>query len=106
MSENCRTQPVDARSAGCVFKNPKIPGVAPAGKLIDQAGLKGARVGGASVSEKHANFLVCEDGARASDLTALIRMIGGRVLKEQGIKLELEVETWGVSPDEVSPAVA
>jgi UDP-N-acetylmuramate dehydrogenase len=100
LAEKCRTQPVDARSAGCVFKNPKTPGVPPAGKLIDELGFKGARVGGASVSEKHANFLVCESGARAEDLAALIRLIRGRALRERGVELQLEVETWGFAADE------
>src|SRR5208283_1448631 len=50
LREKCRTQPVQARSAGCVFKNPRRPGVPSAGRLIDEAGLKGCQVGGASVS--------------------------------------------------------
>jgi UDP-N-acetylmuramate dehydrogenase len=100
LAEKCRTQPVEARSAGCVFKNPKQPGVPPAGKLIDELGLKGARVGGAAVSEKHANFLVCGNGARAEDLAALIRLIRGRALRERGVELHLEVETWGFSTEE------
>ena len=65
-------------SAGCVFKNPKRRVSRPAGKLIDQLGFKGTRVGGAVVSEKLAIFLVCENGARAEDLAALIRLIRGR----------------------------
>ncbi len=95
LSEKCRTQPMNARSAGCVFKNPKILGVPPAGRLIDEMGLKSARVGGAFVSAKHANFLVCENGATARDLVELIRLIRTRALNERGVKLELEVEAWG-----------
>jgi UDP-N-acetylmuramate dehydrogenase len=102
LSEKCRTQPMNARSAGCVFKNPKIFGVPPAGRLIDELGLKSARVGGASVSAKHANFLICENGATARDLIDLIRLIRTRVLQERGIKLELEVEAWGISDDEMN----
>lgn len=102
LSEKCRTQPMNARSAGCVFKNPKTPGVPPAGKLIDELGLKGAKIGGASVSSKHANFLICESGATARDLVELIRLLRGRALRERGVKLELEVETWGFSADELN----
>ena len=102
LSEKCRTQPMNARSAGCVFKNPKSPGIPPAGKLIDELGLKGARIGGASVSTKHANFLICEAGANARDLVELIRLLRGRALHERGVKLELEVETWGFSADELN----
>ena len=101
LTEKCRTQPMNARSAGCVFKNPKIPGVPPAGRLIDELGLKSARVGGASVSIKHANFLICENGATARDLIELIRLIRTRVLQERGVRLELEVEAWGISADEL-----
>ena len=104
LTEKCRSQPVDARSAGCAFKNPKLSGIPPAGMLIDQLGLKGARVGGASVSHKHANFLVCEQGATAGDLAALIRLIRGRALRERSVELQLEVETWGFSADELQAA--
>jgi len=98
MSEKCRSQPVSARSAGCVFKNPKHPGVPPAGKLIDELGLKGARSGGASVSTLHANFLITGKDATAGDLVQLIRLIRAKVLRERGVKLEMEVETWGFAP--------
>lgn len=97
LAEKCRSQPVSARSAGCVFKNPKLPGIPPAGMLIDQLGLKGRRIGGASVSTLHANFLICEKSATAADLAALIRLIRARVFSERGVALELEVETWGFS---------
>lgn len=98
MTEKCRSQPFNARSAGCVFKNPKIPGVPPAGKLIDDAGFKGMRFGGALVSTLHANFLICEKGATAAHLVELIRMIRSKVLRERGVRLEMEVETWGFAP--------
>lgn len=103
LSEKCRTQPVDARSAGCVFKNPKINGVPPAGKLIDDLGMKGCRIGGAQVSTLHANFLVCEGAASARDLEQLIRAIRQRVYDERGLLLELEVEVWGLEPGELLP---
>jgi UDP-N-acetylmuramate dehydrogenase len=103
LADKCRTQPVDARSAGCVFKNPKLPGVAPAGKLIDELGLKGTEIGGAQVSTLHANFLVCHSGARADDLVNLIRLIRDRIQDERGVLLDLEVETWGFEAEELLP---
>jgi UDP-N-acetylmuramate dehydrogenase len=106
LHEKCSSQPVSARSAGCVFKNPKRPGVPPAGRIIDELGLKGMRVGGAIVSDLHANFLVCEGAARATDLAQLIRAIRRRVLHERGIELELEVEVWGMEPHELLPNAA
>jgi UDP-N-acetylmuramate dehydrogenase len=83
--------PLSARSAGCVFKNP--PGQA-AGKLLEQAGLKGLRVGGASISTKHANFIVVDGDATASDVLELIELARRRVREQSGIELELEVDIW------------
>jgi UDP-N-acetylmuramate dehydrogenase len=79
------------RSAGCVFKNP--PGDY-AGRLIDAAGLKGTRIGGAQICPKHANFVVAHDGATAQDVIDLIRRARERVRQSTGIELELEVEVW------------
>jgi UDP-N-acetylmuramate--L-alanine ligase/UDP-N-acetylenolpyruvoylglucosamine reductase len=79
-------------SAGCIFKNP--PQI-PAGKLIDELGLKGAAVGKARVSVEHGNFIVTESGARASDVVSLIAMIRDRVRAERGIELETEVMMVG-----------
>lgn len=90
--EKSRTQPLAARSAGCVFKNP-APKVA-AGRLIDEAGFKGKIVGGALVSPVHANFLVNRRGARASDILGLIREIRERVRERNGVELELEIKVW------------
>jgi UDP-N-acetylmuramate dehydrogenase len=101
--EKCATQPLTARSAGCVFKNPKVPGIPPAGKLIDAAGLKGTRIGGASVSDLHANFLVCDGAAKAEDLTRLIVLIREMVFRERGILLETEVEVWGLDSEQLLP---
>jgi UDP-N-acetylenolpyruvoylglucosamine reductase len=103
LQEKCSTQPVDARSAGCVFKNPLMDGIPPAGKLIDELGMKGRKVGGASVSTLHANFLVCEGKASARDLAQLIRTIRSEVLERRGIMLELEVEVWGLDKEELLP---
>jgi UDP-N-acetylmuramate dehydrogenase len=86
-----RTQPLRQRNCGSVFTNP--PGDS-AGRLVEAAGLKGTRVGGASVSEKHANFVVVEPGATAADVLALIRLVRARVA-EDGPLLEPEVRHVG-----------
>jgi UDP-N-acetylmuramate dehydrogenase len=83
--------PVAARSAGCIFKNP--PGRS-AGKLIDEAGLKGHRVGGAEISTIHANFIVAHPDARAADVLDLIKTARARVQQTCGVELELEIEVW------------
>ena len=79
-------------SVGSMFKNP--PGDS-AGRLIDQAGLKGARVGSVEVSPAHANFFVNRGGATASDVIQLIEMVRERVRAKFGIELELEIEIVG-----------
>jgi UDP-N-acetylmuramate dehydrogenase len=84
-------QPLSARSAGCVFKNP--PGQ-PAGLLIDKLGFKGKSVGGAMVAEQHANFIVNQSNASFEDVIGLIEQIKLAVYDQQGIELELEVEVW------------
>ena len=86
------SQPSGVRTAGCVFRNP--PGER-AGKLLDEAGLKGFTKGGARVSPVHANFIEAEDGARAADVKALIDEMRRRVRGEYGIELELELDLWG-----------
>ena len=82
-----RTQPSD-RSAGCVFRNPS--GMS-AGRLIDVAGLKGRRIGGAEVSSLHANFIVNRGGATAADVRSLIEVVRSEVLEHSGVHLECEV---------------
>jgi UDP-N-acetylmuramate dehydrogenase len=84
--------PLEYRNAGSVFKNPK--GM-PAGKLIDEAGLKGARIGGAQVSEKHGNFIVNLGSATAKDICSLIEHVQKKVLEAKGIALEPEVKIIG-----------
>ncbi len=79
------------RSAGCVFKNP--PGGS-AGRLIDSCGLKGARSGGAVVSNYHANFILNEADATASDVLALMRRIQRVVKKKFSVSLEPEIRIW------------
>ncbi len=84
--------PLQYRNAGSVFKNPK--GV-PAGKIIDEAGLKGARIGGAQVSEMHGNFIVNLGSATARDIIGLIELVQQKVLEAKGIALEPEVKIIG-----------
>jgi UDP-N-acetylenolpyruvoylglucosamine reductase len=79
-------------SAGCIFKNPEQ---CPAGKLVDELGLKGTRVGGAKVSEIHGNFLVNDHNATAADVLALIEQVKAKALAERGIVLETEVQIVG-----------
>jgi UDP-N-acetylenolpyruvoylglucosamine reductase len=81
-----------APSAGCIFKNPET---IPAGKLIDELGLKGARVGDAVVSQEHGNFIINEGGATAADVLELIELVKQRARAGRGIELETEVEIIG-----------
>lgn len=83
-----RSQP-KGHSSGSVFKNP--PG-SPAGFLIEQAGLKGLRIGGAKVSEIHANFIINDNHATSADVRALIATVKARVKEHSGIELEEEVQ--------------
>ena len=85
------TQDLRYPSAGCMFKNPDIPGCS-AGRLIEEAGLKGLRVGRAQVSEKHANFIVNLGGATAQDVRALIEDVKKTVKQKNNIALETEVK--------------
>jgi UDP-N-acetylmuramate dehydrogenase len=85
------TQPLNTRNCGCVFKNPPDGS---AGALIDRAGLKGLQIGGAVVSEKHANFIVAQDGCTSRDILRLIDAIKQRVRERFDIELELELEIW------------
>ncbi len=85
------SQPLAAHSAGCIFRNP--PGEM-AGRLIDRAGLKGRSVGRARVSERHANFIVAEEGATATDVLRLVEEIRCTVREKFGIQLETEIEIW------------
>lgn len=106
MTEKKHSQPLAADSAGCVFKNPvltyNIRGVGEAGQrvsagiLIDKAGCKGLRHRGASVSERHANFIVVDKStARARDIFDLIDQVRTRVRGHFGVELETEVVMWG-----------
>jgi UDP-N-acetylmuramate dehydrogenase len=85
------SQPLGSKSAGCTFKNPLG---AAAGALIDQAGLKGRRIGNAEVSSVHANFIVAHPGCRASDIRDLIELVRTDVQQKHGVLLEPEVVIW------------
>jgi UDP-N-acetylmuramate dehydrogenase len=87
-----QTQPVRERTAGCVFKNPSDDS---AGRIIDSLGMKGTTVGGATVSELHANFIVNRGSATAADVMSLIERVRERVMEETGTQLELEIELVG-----------
>ncbi len=85
------SQPLNQKSAGCIFKNP--PG-ASAGRMIDELGLKGHRVGDAMVSDRHANFFINTGAATCADMLALVEYVRGRVRQAHGVELENEVYFW------------
>jgi UDP-N-acetylenolpyruvoylglucosamine reductase len=85
------TQPA-APSAGCMFKN---PATIPAGRLIDELGLKNTRIGGARISQEHGNFLVNDGSATAAEVLELISILQAKAKAERGIDLHTEVEIIG-----------
>ncbi len=91
-SERLRKHPMELPSAGSIFKNRNG---SPCWQVIDRAGLRGLRCGGACVSEKHSNFIVNTGGATASEVKRLIEIMKQRVADETGASLEEEVELWG-----------
>lgn len=84
-------QPLNTKNAGCIFKNPQSSS---AGAIIDRAGLKGLQVGGAIVSEKHANFIIAKKNCKSNDVVRLIDAVKQRVREQFDIDLELELEIW------------
>jgi UDP-N-acetylmuramate--L-alanine ligase/UDP-N-acetylenolpyruvoylglucosamine reductase len=90
--EKRRTSQPAAKSAGCIFKNPDS---CPAGKLVEELGLKNTSVGKARVSEVHGNFIVNDGGATATDMLALIEVVKQRARAKRGIELETEVQIIG-----------
>ena len=84
-------QPLNSKNSGCIFKNPRDVS---AGALIDRAGLKGLQIGGATVSEKHANFIIAEKDCKSRDVMRLIDAIKERVKEHFDTELELEIEIW------------
>ncbi|MGI6168454.1 MAG: hypothetical protein ACOYI4_01895, partial [Christensenellales bacterium] len=99
LAQRCEKQPVHQYSAGSTFKRPP-DGYASA--LIDQAGLKGDKIGDAMVSDKHAGFIVNLGSATARDVLALMARVKKRVFEQFGILLEPEVKVWG---EEIGEAV-
>ena len=91
MGKRSASQPLDLPTAGSAFKRPVG---AYAAALIDDAGLKGYRVGGAAISEKHAGFAVNLGGATAEDVRALLQQVSRIVYEKSGIRLEPEVRIW------------
>ncbi len=91
MEKRGTSQPLSKRNAGCIFKNP--PGTS-AGRLIDQAGLKGLRIGDAEVSPEHANFLINHGQATATEFAELMDRVRATVREVHGVDLEPEVEIW------------
>ncbi len=87
-----KSQPIKAYSAGCIFKNPPF---ASAGELLDKAGAKGMRQGGAYVSRKHANFIINRGDATAEDVFLLIQRCKELVKEKFNIELQLEIQLWG-----------
>ena len=85
------SQPMGHQCAGCVFKNPRSVS---AGELIEEAGLKGTRIGGAVVSDRHANFIIAEPECTSNDVLRLIDVVRSQVHDRLGIELELELEIW------------
>jgi UDP-N-acetylmuramate dehydrogenase len=83
--------PMAHENTGCIFKNPR--GMS-AGMLIDQCGLKGEQVGGAEVSQRHANFFIAHPGATAKDVLQLIDVVRNRVAERMGVELETQIEIW------------
>ena len=100
IAERAEKQPLDYPSCGSTFKNPE--GFS-AGRLIEKAGLKGLRVGGAEVSLKHANFILNKGNATARDILSLISIIKNRVLDQYNVSLECEVIILGDSGHELPP---
>jgi UDP-N-acetylmuramate dehydrogenase len=92
LARRAATQPIGQPSCGSVFRNPPN---AYAGELIESSGLKGARIGGAVVSDKHANFIVNDGSATAADIEALIEHVRERVQAATGIELLSEVRIVG-----------
>lgn len=95
LASRARTQPIQMPNAGSVFVNPPNDHAA---RLIETAGLKGVCVGGACVSDKHANFIVNQGGASAADIEKLIEQVAERVAEAHGVRLQREVRIIGDKP--------
>lgn len=95
VNQRKKTQPYGSMSAGCVFMNPEC---APAGALIDKCGLKGVSVGGAQVSELHANFLINTGTASCEEMKALMSLVQTKVQESAGVHLKTEVRQIPYEP--------
>ncbi|MEZ6072043.1 MAG: hypothetical protein R3C10_17705 [Pirellulales bacterium] len=84
-------QPLGHQHTGCIFKSPR--GIN-AGSLIEQAGLKGYRVGGAEVCDRHANYVIADGDATPRDIEQLIEDVRSRVARRMGVDLELQIDIW------------
>ncbi len=93
-----KSQPLNKRSAGSLFKNPKNNS---AGKLLDDAGLKGCSIGDAKISEKHANFFINDGNASSTDMLMLIKKAHKKVKDKFNVNLSLEVKLMGFNEDEI-----
>lgn len=91
LQQKLAAQPYSEFSAGCTFKNPKGQS---AGRMIDMAGCKGLRVGGAMVSNRHGNFVINTGDARAHDVLELMSQVATRVFEVHGVELQPEVQLW------------
>ena len=96
LAQRAATQPMGEHSCGSVFRNPRADHAA---RLIQECGLKGKRIGGARVSEKHANFIINDGKASAADIERLIEFIAETVERQYGISLEKEVRIIGAAKD-------
>ncbi|MGD2161079.1 MAG: UDP-N-acetylmuramate dehydrogenase [Gammaproteobacteria bacterium] len=92
LAKRAETQPMGTASCGSVFTNPENDHAA---RLIEACGLKGCRIGGAVVSEKHANFIINDNNASAEDIEALIKHVQKAVFEQQGVELHTEVKIVG-----------
>ena len=89
------SQPLSGRSCGCAFVNPSDQTDKSAGRLIDEAGCKGLRIGSAEVSRQHANFVLAHKPAKAADVRELMQAVARRVEDHSGVTLRSEVKLWG-----------
>ncbi len=91
------TQPLSYPNVGSIFKNPDHMPMTSAGRLIEEVRLKGHRIGGVQISEKHGNFIINLGGGTARDVLALMQLMQERVFLEKGVRLVPEIKWWGAS---------
>ena len=91
LKQKINSQPYNTKNAGCVFKNPESFSV---GKIIDELGLKGTKIGDLFISEKHANFFVADDNARYKDFVELMDFVKEKIKTEKNLEIEPEIKIW------------